>query len=285
MKKNYKFFLTAILISFCLYAGKLYSSPPFPTTIAPRNNAPGKAFSFTVVGDSQPSGETGKQPEVFKRIIEEINKSGASFLIHLGDKIHGSKDVNVVKRQYDEYKAVREKLKIPVHHVIGNHEINGVKENENLHRELFGPLYYSFEHENCLFIILNTDFAGKEAKVEGEQLSWLECELEKGKGYRYIFGFLHRPLFSVLDPKKDHVQFSSREHRDFLAGLFKKYNVSAVFAGHEHIFNSGVHDGLRQFISGGGGGPLHYTPAFRHYLKVEITGKSAVVTPIPVTVK
>lgn len=272
-----------LLISCCFFTGDLYPSPLFPTVINPRNAAGRETFSFAVVGDSQPSGETGKQPEVFKRIIEEINKSGADFMVHLGDKIYGSKDVNVVRRQYAEYGDVIKKLKIPVHYVVGNHEINGVKENEELHKEKFGTLYFSFEHKNCFFIVLNTEFVGSEAAVKGEQLSWLKSELEKGRGCRHIFVFLHRPLFSVLFAKKnDAQQFSSKEHRDLLAGLFNKYNVSAVFAGHEHIFHSERHNGLLQIISGGGGGPFHFAPAFHHYLIVEVTGTTAVIRPIVV---
>jgi len=283
VKMKHKFFLTAILISCFIFAGELYASPPFPATISPRNDAPGKAFIFAVVGDSQPSGEMGKQSEVFKKIIEEINKSGAEFLVHLGDKIHGSKDVNIVRRQYAEYEEVIGKLKIPVHHVVGNHEISEVDEDEELHKKKFGPLYYSFKHKNCFFIFLDTESTGREGEVAGEQLSWLESELEKGRECRYIFIFLHRPLFSDLIQKKSHAQFASEEKRNALFSLFKKYKVSAVFAGHEHLYDSSMHDGLRQFISGGGGGPFHFAPAFHHYLTVEVTDKNATVQPIIVT--
>ena len=270
-----------LLFIFCFFcAGELSPSPLLPTVVNPRNAAGGESFTFAVVGDSQPRGETGKQPEVFKKIIEEINKSGAAFLIHLGDKIHGSKDVNIVRRQYDEYNEVIRKLKIPVHHVAGNHEISGVKENEELHKGKFGPLYYSFEHNNCLFIVLNTDSAGSEGTIKGKQLSWLESELEKGRGCKYIFIFLHRPFFSSLYRHKSHLHFEFEEHRDAVAELFRKHNVSAVFAGHEHLFHSERHNGLLQIISGGGGGLFHFAPAVHHYLIVEVTGKTAVINPI-----
>lgn len=285
MKTIYKFFLTVVLISCFFFAGELYPSPLLPTVIKPRNTAKeGEPFSFAVAGDSQPQGESGEQPEVLKKIIEEINKSGAAFLVHLGDKIHGSKDINIVRRQYGEYQDVIAKLKIPVYTVVGNHDVSGVKENEELHKKT-GPLYYSFEHKNCLFIVLNTEFVGSEGAIKGKQLSWLESELEKGVGYRYIFVFLHRPLYSVLISGRSHEQFYSEGDRDILSALLKKYNVSAVFAGHEHLYNSGIYNGLRQFTSGGGGGSFHFAPTFPHYLIVEVTGKTATVTPVPIFIK
>ena len=274
------------LFSFCLFTRALYPSPPLPTVIEPRKGIHVESFTFGVVGDSRPTGVSGKQPEVFKKITEEINKSGAGFLIHLGDNIYGSKDVNAVKRQYAEYREVIGKLKVPVHVTVGNHEINGVRENENLHRELFGPLYYSFVYLNCFFIVIDTEIAGSEGAVKGEQLSWLRGELEKARGYRYLFVFLHRPLFSVLSPGKNYAHFSSREERDSLTSLFREYRVSAIFAGHEHLYDSSLHDGLRQVVSGGGGGPLHAYPVggFHHFLLVEVTDRKATVRPVIVTV-
>jgi hypothetical protein len=38
--------------------------------------------------------------------------------------------------------------------------------------------------------------------------------------------------------------------------LFKRYKVSAVFAGHEHLFDDRVKDGVRYMIVGGGGAPM-----------------------------
>lgn len=268
----------------CCGIARGVSAAPQMTTVVPvRNDAPSESFTFAVVGDSQPEGVFG-QPEVFKKIIREINNSGAEFTVHLGDKISGHKDGEIVRKQYKEYFEVIKKLKVSILHTVGNHEITGVKGNENIHRELFGPLYYSFTHKESLFIILNTESVGNEGVIAGEQLLWLKDELEKGREYKYIFVFLHRPLFSVLDSKRNHRHFRSEEHRNEIAELLKGYNVSAVFAGHEHLFHSGRHDGLLQVISGGGGAPFHFYPEgnFPHYLLIEVTGKNAAIHPIPV---
>jgi 3',5'-cyclic AMP phosphodiesterase CpdA len=204
--------------------------------------------------------------------------------VHLGDKISGSRDGETVRKKHEEFFGVIKELKIPVHYTVGNHEITGVKGNEKTHEELFGPLYYSFTHNNCLFLVLNTESVGREGTVSGEQMTWLKDELEKRKKSKYIFVFLHRPLFSVLNRHKSYMHFKSEEHRNELAELFMEHNVSAVFAGHEHLYHSGRHDGLLQVVSGGGGAPFHFYPEgnFHHYLLIKVKEDSAVIRSIPV---
>jgi len=279
---NMKKLLWVGIISVFFIRG-VYAFPQMTAVVPARNEVPAEFFSFTVVGDSQPKGVFG-QPEVFKKIIREINKSGAEFTVHMGDKISGHRDTEVVRKKYREYFKVIEELKAPVYHTVGNHDITGLRGNEEIHKELFGPLYYSFTHKNCLFLILNTESAGSEGAITGEQLLWLKDELEKGKGCKYIFVFLHRPLFSALYQNKSYSHFRSEEHRNEIAELFKKYGVSVVFAGHEHLYHSGRYDGLLQVISGGGGGRFHFYPAgnFHHYLLIEVTQKTAAIRVIPV---
>ncbi len=266
----------------CNLAGAV-AAPQLTTVVPARNDAACESFTFAVVGDSQPKDIFG-QPEVFKKIIGKINESPAEFLVHLGDKISGSRKGATVKEQYAEYLDIVKELKAPVWYTVGNHEIAGMKSNEDIHRDLFGHLYYSFVHNKVLFIVLNTEHAGKEGSISGRQMEWLKNTMERGKDCKYSFVFLHKPLFSALTRHESHRHYVSKKHRDELAELFKNYKVSAVFAGHEHLYHSGIHAGLVQVISGGGGAPFHFYPEgnFHHYLLVEVTDKNAVIRSIPV---
>jgi len=281
MKTGYLLKCVMVLTVLCSLAGA--SAAPQMTNVVPaRNGAPSESFTFAVIGDNQPRGVFG-QPEVLKKIVSEINRSGVDFTVHLGDKISGNRDADVVRKQYEEFLGVIKKLRGTIYYTVGNHEIEGVKENEVIHKNLFGPLHRAFIHNDCLFIILNTESVGNEGAIAGEQLSWLEDELEKGKDCRYIFVFFHRPLFSVLSRNKDHLHYVSEKHRDEIANLFKKYKVSAVFTGHEHLYYSGIHNGLLQVVSGGGGAPFHFYPEgnFHHFLLVSVTEENAVIRCIP----
>ena len=240
-------------------------------------------FSFAVIGDNQPKGTFG-QPEVFKKILEEVNESGVEFAVHLGDKISGSQDEKTVKKQYEEFFNTLAILKVKIYHTPGNHDVKGMGSSRELYRELFGEPYYSFSHKNAFFIVLNTEIAGEEGAVEGKQMEWLKSELEKAENYRDSFIFIHRPLFSAIFPGKDHVHFKSAGERDRLASLLTEHNVKAVFAGHEHLYHAGNFKGLHQVISGGGGAPFHFFPAgnFYHYLIVSITEDYVRIEAVPV---
>ncbi len=281
MGKDY--LLRCVMVLAVLFSLAGASAAPQMTSVVPaRNSNSLKGFTFAVIGDNQPRGVFG-QPGVLKKIINEINRLGVDFTVHLGDRISGNKDVDVVRKQYEEFLDIIKKLNIRIYYTVGNHEIEGVKENEVIHRDLFGPLYRSFTHKGCLFIILNTESVGNEGAITGEQFLWLKNEIEQGKDFSYIFVFFHRPLFSVLHRNKDYVHFKSKKHRDEIAELFKRYRVSAIFTGHEHLYHSGIHDGLLQVISGGGGAPFHFYPEgnFHHYLLVEVTKENAVIRCIP----
>jgi len=283
--KNRQLAIFRILIIFCGLVVSVYAAPQMTTVVPARNDSASESFAFAVVGDSQPKGVFG-QPEVFGKIIRETNKSGAEFVIHLGDKISGSRDIETVRKKYEEFLAVIKELKIPVHYTVGNHEITGSKNNEDIHRELFGQLYYSFVRNNALFIVLNTEYAGEEGSISGRQMEWLKNTLDRGKDCKYIFVFIHRPLFSAFTRHESHRHYVSKKHRDELVELFKKHGVSAVFAGHEHLYHSGRHDGLLQIISGGGGAPFHFYPEgnFHHYLLIEATKDRATIISVPVAV-
>jgi len=279
-----KLFFLAFLLFFC--RNNLYAAANLSTVIEKAKRIPPEeTFSFAVIGDNQPLAAFGRQPEVFRKIISEINRSDAELVVHLGDKIYGSRNEKTARQQYAEFLPIMGELQRRIYHVPGNHDIKKSKQNEKLHEELFGPLYHSFAWKNSFFIILNTEAVGEEGSIQGEQMEWLKKELEKSRNYRDVFVFMHRPLFSTLFPAKDHFHFRSAEERNRLVELFKQHGVTGVFAGHEHLYHSGNRDGLQQVISGGGGAPFHFYPPgnFHHYLIVKVREKEVMIEAIPVS--
>lgn len=267
------------------FSGNAQAFTGLSTVIEKQDAIPRKhAFSFAVIGDSQPA-DTFGQYETFKKILSEINKSGAGFVVHLGDKIRGGGNKEAVRKQYEEFLSALKGLEVEIRHTAGNHDISGSRENEKLYGEFFGPLYYSFSHKSSFFIILNTETAGEEGEIKGRQMAWLEGELEKSKQYRDVFVFMHRPLFSAIFSGKSHLHFSSAEHRDKLANILKDCGVTAVFAGHEHLYHGSRHNGLKQVISGAGGAPFHFYPAgnFHHYLIVSVKEDRVTIEAVPVS--
>src|SRR5262249_45519452 len=83
--------------------------------------------------------------------------------------------------------------------------------------------------------------------------------------------------------------------RDKWTPLFEQYNVSAVFSGHDHVYERAEHNKIHYFVTGGGGAPLyprrpHSSPIdlaavkkferVLHYLRVTVTGNRIEVTGV-----
>ena len=100
---------------------------------------------------------------------------------------------------------------------------------------------------------------------------------------------MHHPPFSIS------LHGGQAELREAWTPLFEKYQVAAVFSGHDHVYSRAEHSGVRYFVSGGGGAPLYPRKArssridvqatqnferVNHYLKVHVYGDLIEVTAI-----
>jgi hypothetical protein len=125
-----------------------------------------------------------------------------------------------------------------------------------------------------------------------DQTAWLERELiaaRQDRAVRHVFCVMHHPPFSVS------LHGGNRDLRERWTPLFEKYQVSAVFSGHDHVYERAEHNGLHYFVSGGGGAPLYprrpnpspvdleavkkFERVF-HFLRVSVTGDRVEVTGV-----
>lgn len=106
---------------------------------------------------------------------------------------------------------------------------------------------------------------------------------------------MHRPLFPLLkqyahtDMRKIPAtaaealsqNMADLQDKDTLARLFARYRVSAVIAGHEHLFYKSTHEGVPYYVVGGGGAEFSVPPeqgGFLSYLLVEVSGREVKIT-------
>jgi len=140
--------------------------------------------------------------------------------------------------------------------------------------------------------MLNSDFgnvaaskAAKEAFWE-EQLRWLEDDLAGNQKADFRFVAMHHPPFTAVKKRQgeDHPVAE-------MVPLFEKYNVSAVFNGHDHNYQHHVHNGVHYVVTGGGGAPLYPVDApiegttlkgesTEHYVRVQVDGNQAVIEAV-----
>jgi hypothetical protein len=220
-------------------------------------------FAFAVFGDNKGSSA------VFEPLLRKMScDAGVSFAVDVGDLVKDGK-----KNQFDRFiDQVQRNSSVPVVTAIGNHDIDS---GPGIYQEVFGPTYYTFQVGRGYFIVLE---AVAESVFDDPQLKWLENELQKAQNSQTRFVFLHVPLF---DPRGKGFDKCLREKDSkSLMGLFKRYNVTHIFASHIHGCFQGTWEGMPYTVTGGGGGglqgkdPQHF---FYHYVKVNVAGGQASV--------
>jgi len=205
---------------------------------------------FAVFGDSR-----GRPVSpILAKIVEMVNRSEAQLAFHTGDFFVGTSDPEEGKRQVEAYLEIAAKSRIPIYHVMGNHDVTPGTYKPCIER-IFrgGPTYYSLDRGNCHFVVLDFYEPGHRGRLSPKQWEWLKRDLERAKG-KHIFVFMHPPLYPIDGHLKDSVP---PEEAVKLSALFKESGVDIVFCGHEHLYARLVYDGLVQVITGGAGAPLY----------------------------
>jgi len=232
-------------------------------------------WSFAVMGDSRlVAWDSWSVSRKTIRMIDHLNPK-PEFLIDCGDLIN----TNWKKLQWSLFKMQFSPLRKDVrfYPVIGNHDVND-DESERIYKEIFElpgkETYYSFNHREGHFVILDTEVPGKANSIQGDQLEWLERDLAGVSPTMTIIIFMHRPMFPQAGYKKQPLAERDKLHR-----LFVSRRVRAVFAGHEHFFNKTEKDGILYIITGGGGARLirGYPGSYYHFVNVSMKGNQFLI--------
>ncbi|WP_446743667.1 metallophosphoesterase family protein [Silvibacterium acidisoli] len=225
-----------------------------------RSSAPDHLSDFDFVFFT----DTHIQPELdaAKRCamcFDKLRTSGADFAIQGGDHVFDGTKTKVERAEalWDLYAMTEKTLQMPVHHVIGNHDLVGIYEQSGLsledpregkraYRQRVGDTYYSFDHKGYHFIVLDsiqpTADRQWEAIIDQEQIAWLAADLAKLHPGTPIVVAVHCPLttgamaYSAHDmskPPKYQQAFVSNAYQ--VIALLEKHNVLVVLQGHIHI--------------------------------------------------
>ena len=234
---------------------------------------------FAVMGDTGRG--TKEQYDVAKQMAAFHGEFPFDFVIMLGDNIYGADTPADMESKFGiPYKPLLD-AGVVFHAVLGNHD----NPNQRFYKSfnMGGERYYTFRASKggisklteggVRFFALDTDY------LDQPQIDWVEKELSSSSS-DWKIAFFHHPLYSS---GKTHG--SALESRAVLEPLFVKYGVSAVFSGHDHVYEriKPQKGGIVYWVSGGGGslrkGDVRATDltakAFDtdyHFMIVEITG-------------
>lgn len=214
-------------------------------------------FRFIVIADSHirpPDQEVAQYPsnaQMVKRndfIVDLANEIDAAFVVHLGDIVH---PLPVERTHVDAIglaKKVYAGLRHPIHFVPGNHDVGDkpnalvavpavAEENYRVYEDAWGPSFHSFDHEDCHFVIIDTQIMNSGLEREAKQRMWLESDLQSAttRGRR-IFLLTHYPPFIRDRSENEHYDNIGEPARSWLLDLIELHRVEAVFSGHVHNF-------------------------------------------------
>jgi hypothetical protein len=262
--------------------GELTTAPE-PGTDAP--------LMFVVYGD------TREYADSHRRVMERIRGEVPDFLLGTGDMVdEGTKEEQWQQFFEIEGPLLRDNVLYPA---LGNHDRQGRGRTADNYRSWFAvpenspdpERYYAFTYGASRFLILDSNLY---SFALTDQTAWIEKELAAARDdrrVRHIFVVMHHPPYSIS------LHGGQRDLRERWTPLFEKYGVAAVFSGHDHVYERAEVDGLRYFVTGGGGAPLYprkahaaqidvdavkYFERVNHYLRVHVDGDQIEVTAVRV---
>lgn len=245
--------------------------------------------------------ETKKKPLRFAHITDIHVKPGAipeagmakalnhvqqlsprvDFIINGGDSIMDALDADKPKTQtqWDLFKGILKKENsLPVYHCIGNHDVWGwfIKENKPDQDRLYGKVwvvetlemprrFYSFTKGKWHFIVLDSTqlnpAGGYIARLDPEQLDWLQQELKQTDPGLYICLVSHIPILSICaglyfdktEQNGDLMIKRNLMHTDFLQlrKIFMQYpNLKTCISGHIHMQDQLDYLGIKYYCNG-----------------------------------
>lgn len=242
-----------------------------------------RPVTFVVYGDTR-NGQRQGEP-----LVALARSLSPSLILYTGDlAVHGGD-----AQGWQDFFAAEQPLlaDVPLYPALGNHEIFHDPEARRF-REAFAlpddgrqRLYYSFRWGPLAFVVLDGN------APTAAQTEWLRGALDAAEYAHaaHTFVLVHQPPLSV----GTHCG-ASLEEAEWVR-LFEEHRVSAVFAGHDHAYERMERNGVRYFVSGGGGAPLYeeaacspvdraakraYRPVF-HLLRVRVDGPSVEVAALP----
>ena len=166
--------------------------------------------------------------QTLKRLVAAVNGLALQpdFVMFTGDLTQTTDDPKVRRQRLAEFREQVAPLKAPARLMAGEHDAS--LDGGEAYKELFGELYYTFDHKGVHFIVI--DNISDRAPIIGEkQLGWLRTHLAPRDRNERIVVLTHRPLFDLY-PQWD---WATRDGAQAIELLMPFRNVT-VFYGHIH---------------------------------------------------
>jgi len=213
-------------------------------------------FTFGIISDTHlrnPAGDTSSPfpvnalaNERAELAFSALLKHELAFIVHLGDMVHPLPHMPAYQSASQAARKLFDGAPIPIHYVPGNHDIGDKpmpgspaaqigNESITTYQKTFGQDYYHFEHQDCVFIVINSSLWNSGLAQERQQYDWLKITLDQNSEKR-LFAFSHYPHFVNSPAEDEHYDNIAEPSRSKLLALFQTHRVESVFSGHVHNF-------------------------------------------------
>ena len=194
-------------------------------------NAQIKPFRFAQLTDIHLNPNGNGPTEALMKSIEQINRTDSiDFVLVTGDLTEQGD-----RRMIQEVKNCLDRLTVPYHVCMGNHETTWSESGCTAYGTIFGPEYYAFDFNGVHFILFNTGPLLKMAygHVSPYVIRWAQNELQQNVDKPAI-AVTHYPL---TDGDVDNWY-------DVTDALRKPGNLRLFIGGHYHALRTLRYDGI-----------------------------------------
>ena len=219
---------------------------------------PKALFEFVVISDSHymldPGGsslEFGNRRKQSVRREVALRMAAAlapKFMVHNGDMVQEYPDnVEQFYKSMDESLEQMRACDVEPYYVAGNHDVGDKpdptapashvsQEVLDWYHRRFGKSWYSFDQDDCHFVVLNSQIMNGTLPDTAEQVAWVKKDLAEHAKKR-LFILLHMPpyLFDETEPSMGHYDNLANPARAWLLDLVRIYKVETLLAGHVHF--------------------------------------------------
>jgi hypothetical protein len=197
-----------------------------------------ESLKFAVVGDAGNGGSA--QYEVGRQMWASWAGFPFEFVIALGDNMYGRQEPQDFLTKFEKPYQPLLQAGVRFFATLGNHD-----KQENRFYPGFnmgGERFYTFVRQHVRFIVLDTNL------LDPKQLAWVDDTLRNAPE-AWKIAYFHHPLYSNGGRHGSNVEL-----RVLLEPMLVNYGVTAVFAGHEHIYERITpQKGITHFVEGSGG--------------------------------
>ena len=207
----------------------------------------GNNFTFSVIGDIQRCD--------ISDVIQQLESDPTDIIVTVGDNIGGERAKTMGDYSYrwqaDFFDYLQNLTNSkPLFQTAGNHDrldndLDALAVYQRIllssKKDVGGKRYYSFDYGDAHFVILDANKRTFPARLDEEQLSWLDADLTAtDKPWKFVFS--HYLVYGAGDV--GYINTWRISNYSDIHEILVKNKATAYFNGHRHVYNRYMKDGV-----------------------------------------